>query len=46
VDDDLGKPFTRQLENFFVNCHELAGKQYKILDVRTPRGAQTDWRRP
>jgi inorganic pyrophosphatase len=38
--DDLGKPFVRELEEFFVNYHELSGKRYKILDVRGPREAR------
>ena len=37
---ELGKPFVRQLEEFFVNYHELTGKKYKILDVRGPREAR------
>ncbi|HEY1423116.1 MAG TPA: inorganic diphosphatase [Candidatus Acidoferrum sp.] len=36
---DLGKKFVEELEDFFVNYHELSGKQYKILDVRGPREA-------
>jgi inorganic pyrophosphatase len=38
--DDLGKPFVRELEEFFVNYHELSGNQFKILDVRGPREAR------
>ena len=38
--DDLGKPFIRELEQFFVNYHELSRKQYKILKVRGPRDAR------
>lgn len=34
--DDLGKQFVRELEEFFVNYHELTGKRYKIIDVRGP----------
>jgi hypothetical protein len=26
----------KELEDFFVNYHELSGKQYRILDVRGP----------
>lgn len=40
--DDLGKKFVRELEEFFVNYHELTGKKYKILDVKGPGEA---WRR-
>jgi inorganic pyrophosphatase len=32
--DDLGKQFVRELEEFFVNYHELTGEKYKIIDVR------------
>lgn len=39
---DLGKHFIRELEDFFVNYHELTGKKYKILDVKGPAEA---WRR-
>lgn len=39
---DLGKHFIRELEDFFVNYHELTGKKYKILDVKGPTEA---WRR-
>jgi inorganic pyrophosphatase len=34
--DDLGKQFVRELEEFFVNYHELTGKKYKVIDVRGP----------
>jgi inorganic pyrophosphatase len=34
--DDLGKQFARELEEFFVNYHELTEKKYKIIDVRGP----------
>lgn len=39
---DLGKQFKRELEEFFVNYHELTGKKYRILDVKGPGEA---WRR-
>jgi inorganic pyrophosphatase len=38
--DDLGKPFVRELEEFFVNYHELTGKKYRVLDVRGPAHAR------
>jgi inorganic pyrophosphatase len=38
--DDLGKPFIRELESFFVNYHELSETRYKILNVRGPREAR------
>lgn len=37
--DDLGKTFVRELEEFFVNYHELIGKRFKILNVRGPKEA-------
>jgi inorganic pyrophosphatase len=37
---DLGKKFVRELEEFFVNYHELSDHQYRILDVRGPNEAQ------
>jgi inorganic pyrophosphatase len=38
---DLGKPFERELEEFFVNYHKLSGQQYRLLGVRGPKQA---WR--
>jgi len=38
--DDLGKQFIKELEGFFVNYHELSGKQYRVLDVRGPGEAR------
>ena len=35
--DDLGKAFVRELEEFFVNYHELTGKRFKVLNVRGPK---------
>jgi inorganic pyrophosphatase len=37
---DLGKTFIRELEEFFVNYHELTGKKYKILDAKGPAEAR------
>jgi len=37
--DDLGKKFVREIEEFFVNYHELTGKKYSILDVKGPTAA-------
>ena len=31
---DLGKQFVHELEDFFVNYHELSGEQYRILSVK------------
>ena len=33
---DLRQTFLRELEEFFVNYHELTEKKYKIIDVRGP----------
>jgi inorganic pyrophosphatase len=33
---DLGKEFVRELEEFFVNYHDLSGEKYKIVDVKGP----------
>jgi inorganic pyrophosphatase len=33
---DLGKEFVRELEDFFVNYHQLTGEKYRILDVKGP----------
>jgi inorganic pyrophosphatase len=38
--DDLGKQFVRELEEFFINYHELGGKQYRVIDVRGPKQAR------
>lgn len=38
--DDLGKLFVRELEDFFVNYHELSHKQYRVTDVRGPGHAR------
>src|SRR5215470_6198074 len=38
--DDLGKHFVRELEEFFVDYHQLSGTQYAVLDVRGPREAR------
>ncbi|MFI5070855.1 MAG: inorganic diphosphatase [Terriglobales bacterium] len=37
---DLGKKFVRELEEFFVNYHELSDRKYRILEVRGPNEAQ------
>jgi inorganic pyrophosphatase len=37
---DLGKKFVEELEDFFVNFHELLGKKYRILDVKGPAEAR------
>jgi len=38
--DDLGKQFVRELEEFFVNYHELSGEKYRVIDVRGPKQAR------
>jgi inorganic pyrophosphatase len=38
--DDLGKTFIKELEDFFVNYHELSSKEYRILDVKGPAKAR------
>jgi len=38
--DTLGKQFVKELEQFFVNYHDLSGKKYRVLDVKGPRAAR------
>jgi inorganic pyrophosphatase len=38
--DDLGKKFLKELEEFFVNYHQLTGKEYRVLDVKGPGAAR------
>lgn len=38
--DDLGKQFSRELEQFFVNYHKLVGKKYRVLDMKGPDQAK------
>lgn len=38
--DDLGKQFARELEEFFVNYHELSGEHYRILGLKGPGQAR------
>ncbi|HKB89264.1 MAG TPA: inorganic diphosphatase [Opitutaceae bacterium] len=40
VIDDLGKKFMEELEEFFVNYHELSGEEYRVIDVRGPKQAR------
>lgn len=37
---DLGKEFMRELEEFFVNYHDLIGKKYRIIDLKGPSEAR------
>jgi inorganic pyrophosphatase len=38
--EDLGKTFIKELEEFFVNYHELSGEQFRVLAVKGPGGAR------
>jgi inorganic pyrophosphatase len=38
--DDLGKPFLKELEEFFVNYHKLTGKRYRVLGAKGPDQAR------
>ena len=38
--DDLGKDFSRELEEFLVNYHRLTSKQYKVLRMAGPGQAR------
>lgn len=40
VVDDLGEKFLDELEEFFVNYHELSGQQFRVIDVRGPKQAR------
>jgi inorganic pyrophosphatase len=42
--DDLSKTFVREVERFFVNYHELSREQYRVIDVRPPKEAETNSR--
>jgi len=37
---DLGEKFVKELEEFFVNYHELSGERYRIREVRGPGNAR------
>lgn len=37
---DLGKQFLRELEEFFVNYHELSGEEYRVIGVKGPGKAR------
>ena len=37
---ELGKKFVNELEEFFVNYHDMQGKKYKILDIKGPAEAR------
>jgi inorganic pyrophosphatase len=38
--DDLGKEFSQELEEFFVNYHRLSGNHYRILGMKGPGEAR------
>jgi inorganic pyrophosphatase len=38
--NDLGKDFVHELEDFFVNYHELTGEKYRILGAKGPAAAR------
>ena len=38
--DVLGKPFEKELEDFFVNYHELGGTKYRVISVKGPGQAR------
>ena len=38
--DDLGKPFLRELEEFFVNYHRLSDEEFRILGAKGPSAAR------
>jgi inorganic pyrophosphatase len=38
--DDLGDQFCRELEEFFVNYHQLTGKKFKVIGLRGPGSAR------
>lgn len=37
---DLGNQFCRELEEFFVNYHQIAGQKYRVLDMKGPEQAR------
>jgi inorganic pyrophosphatase len=37
---DLGKKFARELEEFFVNYHDLSGEKYRVLALKGPQEAR------
>jgi inorganic pyrophosphatase len=38
--DDLGKQFLHELEEFFVNYHELSEEKYRVIGVKGPAQAR------
>jgi inorganic pyrophosphatase len=37
---ELGNKFVKELEEFFVNYHDMEGKKYRILDMKRPAEAR------
>ena len=37
--DDLGRDFCKELEEFFVNYHNLQGKKFRVLGMKGPKEA-------
>ena len=37
---ELGKKFVRELEEFFVNYHDMQGKKYRIIGIKGPAEAK------
>jgi inorganic pyrophosphatase len=37
---DLGQQFVEELEEFFVNYHQLSGEKYRIIGAKGPREAK------
>jgi inorganic pyrophosphatase len=37
--DDLGKEFTRELEEFFINYNRLSDKEYRVIGIKGPSRA-------
>lgn len=37
---DLGKQFCRELEEFFVNYHQLSGARYEVIGLKGPEAAR------
>jgi inorganic pyrophosphatase len=38
--DDLGDQFSRELQEFFINYHQLSGKEYRVIGVNGPGKAR------
>ncbi len=38
--NDLGKNFKKELQKFFVNYNELAGREYRVLGIKGPAAAR------